>query len=130
MAELKKILSTKETRRETDLHVGKQLRRIRNLRGLSQQALAARINLTFQQLQKYERGTNRISASVLYEFSQILEVPIEDFFKGLSTVPSSPIQPLSKEHCTLLGLYDAAPKNVQKSLLKLLETMNGKAENA
>ncbi len=130
MTEFIKKQSTKESRRETDRHVGKQLRRIRNLRGLSQQALATKINLTFQQLQKYEWGTNRISASVLYEFSQILEVPIAEFYKGLSTAQKEPLAPLSKDHYVLIEIFDSAPKNVQKALLRLLQASNEAFKNA
>ncbi len=51
---------------------------------MSQTALADRIGLTFQQLQKYEKGTNRISAGTLLTFSQILDVPVQHFFEGLT----------------------------------------------
>lgn len=113
--------STKEKRRKIDQKVGENLRTIRSVRGLSQQALSGRIDLTFQQLQKYERGTNRISASVLFELSEILEVEIKQFFKGLSTSPKPAPVPLKKEHQNLLLYYDALPREGQKSLLRLLE---------
>lgn len=64
-----------------DRHVGKRLRLRRALLGLSQEKLADAIGLTFQQIQKYERGTNRISASRLYQFSKILDVPVTYFYE-------------------------------------------------
>lgn len=67
-----------------DVHVGQQVRLRRKFLGLSQQALAEDIGLTFQQLQKYERGANRISCSKLYRISVVLKVPVEYFFLGLS----------------------------------------------
>jgi len=67
--------------------VGQRLRIRRSLLGLSQEKLADAIGLTFQQIQKYERGMNRISAGRLYQFSKILEVPITYFFDQVS--PSS-----------------------------------------
>lgn len=67
-----------------DAHVGERVRLRRTLMGLSQEALGDELNLSFQQVQKYERGTNRISASRLYEISRILDVPISYFFEGVS----------------------------------------------
>ena len=66
-----------------DLHVGKRLRHFRTMQGLSQEAMAKSIGITFQQIQKYERGVNRMSASRLYEFSKLLHVPLEQFFEGI-----------------------------------------------
>ncbi len=64
-----------------DLHVGKRLRMRRSLLGISQEKLADAVNLTFQQIQKYERGTNRVSASRLYQFSRALDVPVAYFYQ-------------------------------------------------
>jgi transcriptional regulator with XRE-family HTH domain len=64
-----------------DVHVGNRLRQKRALMGMSQEKLAESIDLTFQQIQKYERGANRISASRLYQLSKILNVPISYFFE-------------------------------------------------
>lgn len=63
-----------------DAHVGGRLRLRRALIGMSQEKLAEAVGLTFQQVQKYERGTNRVSASRLYQFSKILDVPVSYFF--------------------------------------------------
>jgi transcriptional regulator with XRE-family HTH domain len=63
-----------------DAHVGKRLRFYRKLRSFSQTKLGDSVGLTFQQIQKYERGSNRIGASRLYEFSEILDVPVSSFF--------------------------------------------------
>ncbi len=67
-----------------DVHVGKRLRVRRSLLGLSQEKLAEAIGLTFQQVQKYERGVNRISAGRLYQLSKILEVPISYFYERVN----------------------------------------------
>lgn len=75
-----------------DTHVGAQLRLARKVRGMSQEALAEKLGITFQQVQKYERGANRISSSKLYEAAQTLGVPINVFFDGLSPT-SSPDAP-------------------------------------
>ena len=64
-----------------DVHVGNRLRTRRTLLGLSQMALAEAIGLTFQQIQKYEKGANRMGASRLYDLSQVLGVDIDYFFE-------------------------------------------------
>lgn len=68
-----------------DIHVGTRLRLRRTLLGLSQETLGEAVGITFQQLQKYERGANRISASRLFNLSQVLGVPVGFFFEDLST---------------------------------------------
>ncbi len=64
----------------TDIHVGKRLRLRRTILGLSQDAIGTAIGVTFQQIQKYERGINRIGSSRLHDFSRILNVPVSYFF--------------------------------------------------
>lgn len=69
--------------KDVDKHVGGRLRMLRKERGFSLLTLAPQLNLSYQQLQKYERGQNRISASSLYELAMVLGVPISEFFFGL-----------------------------------------------
>lgn len=66
-----------------DIHVGGRVRLRRTLLGLSQERLGELIGLTFQQVQKYERGTNRIGASRLYDLSRVLDVPIQFFYDDM-----------------------------------------------
>lgn len=73
-----------------DLIVGANVRRLRKTRGLSQEALADRIGLTFQQVQKYEKGTNRISASKLFDIAAALRCVIDDLFDGAAADGTSP----------------------------------------
>lgn len=80
---------TKGTPTDIDVHVGQRLRVRRSLLGMSQEKLAESIGLTFQQVQKYERGTNRVSASRLYDISNVLDVPVSYFFEQLGDSPSS-----------------------------------------
>ena len=77
-----------------DVHVGSRLRVRRTLLGMSQTMLGEAIGLTFQQLQKYEKGKNRISASRLFALSRVLDVPIAYFFDDMSSevAASSPAQ--------------------------------------
>lgn len=67
-----------------DRHVGQVLRARRRALQLSQSAVAARLGISFQQLQKYERGANRISASTLHAVSLVLDLPVARFFDGLA----------------------------------------------
>jgi transcriptional regulator with XRE-family HTH domain len=63
-----------------DVHVGMRVRQRRTLLGMSQEKLGEAVGLTFQQIQKYERGANRIGASRLYEFSKVLDVSVSYFY--------------------------------------------------
>lgn len=71
-----------------DVHVGARVRLRRLSLGLSQEKLGEQLGLTFQQVQKYERGANRIGASRLYAIAQILDAPVSHFFEGLADAPT------------------------------------------
>jgi transcriptional regulator with XRE-family HTH domain len=73
---------TAATKSAIDKHVGSRVRMRRMMLAMSQQKLADGLGLTFQQVQKYEKGTNRIGASRLQEISRILQVPVAFFFEG------------------------------------------------
>src|SRR5260221_7115236 len=66
-----------------DIHVGSRVRLRRTLLGMSQEKLGEAIGLTFQQVQKYERGANRVGASRLYDLSRVLDVPVSYFFEEI-----------------------------------------------
>ncbi len=67
-----------------DVHVGGRVRLRRTLLGLSQEKLGEAVGLTFQQIQKYERGANRIGASRMYDLAQVLEVPVSFFYDDMN----------------------------------------------
>ena len=71
-----------------DVFVGQKLRSRRSLIGVTQESLAEAAGITFQQVQKYEKGRNRLSASRLYQFSRVLEVPVSYFFEGFAAPDS------------------------------------------
>ena len=75
---------------ETDLHVGKRLRRRRRLLGMTQQELASQVGVRFQQIQKYECGANRITASRLYDLARAMNVSVQYFFDGMVTASAMP----------------------------------------
>lgn len=72
-----------------DVHVGSRVRMRRTLLGLSQEKLGEAIGLTFQQVQKYERGANRIGSSRLFDLSRVLDVPVSFFFEDMPNAVSS-----------------------------------------
>lgn len=78
-----------------DMHVGQRIRLRRNLMGLSQEKLGEALGLTFQQVQKYERGANRVSASRLYELARVMDVPVGFFFDGMAGVVPQSAHPLN-----------------------------------
>lgn len=77
-------MTTETQPHPVDLHVGARIRLARKDRGMSQEALADALGLTFQQVQKYERGSNRISASKMFEASKALDLPPAWFFEGVA----------------------------------------------
>ena len=81
---------TKKAPNPIDKHVGSRVRMRRMMLGMSQEKLGDALALTFQQVQKYEKGTNRIGASRLQQISQILQVPVAFFFEGAPHVAGGP----------------------------------------
>lgn len=75
---------TKKVPNPIDVHVGSRVRLRRMLVGMSQEKLGEMLGLTFQQIQKYEKGANRIGASRLYQIAQILDVPVQFFFEDIA----------------------------------------------
>ena len=96
---------------------------------MSQTELADAIGLTFQQLQKYECGMNRISASKLWQISQILDVPVQWFFKEFSDVKDVEKEAfhMKRETLELVRNYVAAPSDVQKKFLSLVKSIASSA---
>jgi transcriptional regulator with XRE-family HTH domain len=80
-------LTAKKAPNPIDKHVGSRVRMRRMMMNMSQEKLGDALGLTFQQVQKYEKGTNRIGASRLQQISEILQVPVSFFFEGAPSVP-------------------------------------------
>lgn len=77
------------SKQNVDAYVGKRLRVRRTMMGLSQKAVADAVGITFQQVQKYEKGTNAMNASRLVEFARFMNVPIAYFFDGIDSPSKS-----------------------------------------
>jgi len=85
------------SKQDIDSHVGKRLRLRRTMMGLSQEAVAKAVGITFQQVQKYEKGANAMNANRLFEFSQFMHVPVAYFFEGLEQALSQAAPGFSEE---------------------------------
>ncbi len=83
MAKRKRRKTAERGPRPVDAHVGRRVRLRRTILGMNQTKLGEALGLTFQQIQKYERGTNRIGSSRLYELSKVLDVPVSFFFDDM-----------------------------------------------
>ncbi|MCF7748828.1 helix-turn-helix domain-containing protein [Sulfitobacter sp. M39] len=107
-----------------DIHVGKKLKQIRTLRRLSQTDVAKRLKLSFQQIQKYEIGSNRVAASRLFELSQILDVTPAYFFEGLhdNTNDAPASDPSIEIVSALAAIHDDALKT---RIVTFIEDVSG-----
>ncbi len=99
-----------------DVHVGARLRVCRTLLGMSQTDLGDALGLTFQQVQKYEKGTNRISASRLYALSGTLDVPIEYFFSDMPTAVAASSPTLGGGRAKKPPSYQPDPMGTRETL--------------
>lgn len=119
---------TKGTPDNVDVHVGQRLRIRRSLMGMSQEKLAESIGLTFQQIQKYERGTNRVSAGRLYQFSKILGVPIAYFYEQFGDIfPTKTITKYGlsdQDQEPFAGIPPTSPSGEEPDLMKRRETID------
>ncbi len=116
---------TKDGPQPVDVHVGRRARERRTLEGMSQTAVAEKLGLTFQQLQKYERGDNHISASRLYELAQLFDVPVSYFFEGMEggkNAPSRDDMVTKRETLELVRAYYAiSDPDVREKIRKLTQ---------
>ncbi len=127
-----------------DVHVGARVRMRRMLIAMSQEKLGESLGLTFQQVQKYEKGTNRIGASRLYQIGSVLGVPIEYFFEGVESgeTGDGPLEPgasagfdmdvLSTAEGIQLNsaFFAITDAKLRKRILDLVKTLGGMADEA
>ena len=98
----------------TDIHVGSRIRLRRNMLGMSQEKLGENLGITFQQIQKYEKGTNRVGASRLQAIASILDVPVSFFFEDAPG--RNPVDPAAWRKATRptsSSISSTAPKGLQ-----------------
>ena len=116
-----------------DVHVGKRVRHRRWMVGMTQQQLAGKVGIKFQQIQKYETGMNRISASRLWDIAEALDVPVSFFFEGLDEqadssamdkdgIPSDILA--DKEALELVRSYYLIPEMQRRRLFELARAIS------
>ncbi len=118
---------------KVDTHVGQKLRQRRWLIGMTQQTLAEKVGIKFQQIQKYETGANRVSASRLWDIAEVLGVPTSYFFDGMEAAEGrdpddknkAPADLLKdKEAMDLVRSYYAIPENQRRRLFELARVLS------
>ena len=110
-----------------DAYVGKRIKLKRTLLGLSQSDLAEALDITFQQVQKYERGKNRVSSSKLYEISHALNVPVNYFFDDFSKKSNNldDKELISADALKLLKYFNAIEDtSIRKSIIGHVRAMS------
>ncbi|MEZ5912712.1 MAG: helix-turn-helix transcriptional regulator [Paracoccaceae bacterium] len=112
-----------------DVHVGKRIRHRRWMVGMTQQQLADSVGIKFQQIQKYETGMNRVSASRLWDIADTLSVPISFFFEGLDDRREAKTKVegdilADKEALELVRSYYAIPENQRRRLFDLARVLS------
>lgn len=117
-----------------DTHVGKRIRHRRWMVGMTQQQLAEGVGIKFQQIQKYETGMNRVSASRLWDIARVLEVPIAYFFEGLDQAEGADAAGVAKddvlsdkEAMNLLRIFHAIPEQQRRRLFELARVLTDAA---
>jgi transcriptional regulator with XRE-family HTH domain len=125
-----------------DLHVGRRLRRRRRLMGMTQQQLADMVGIRFQQIQKYECGANRITASRLFELASALSIAVQYFYDGLATIVAANDPPANdhdeigpevlrqKETLELIRAYYRLGERPRRRLLDLAKALKDDASDA
>ncbi|MGB5560506.1 MAG: helix-turn-helix transcriptional regulator [Paracoccaceae bacterium] len=116
-----------------DVHVGKRIRHRRWMVGMTQQQLAEKVGIKFQQIQKYETGMNRVSASRLWDIAEAVDVPVSFFFEGIdehaahangtSTMIPGDIM-ADKEALELVRSYYSIPENQRRRLFELARVLS------
>ena len=129
-----------------DVHVGARVRMRRTLLGMTQTNLGEAIGLTFQQVQKYERGANRIGSSRLFDLARVLDVPVEFFFedmpaevvgsspgrrpRGAQEAPSYELDPMAKRETLefVRAYYKISNPQVRKRLFEMVKVIGASFE--
>lgn len=114
-----------------DVHVGKRIRHRRWMIGMTQQQLAEKVGIKFQQIQKYETGMNRVSASRLWDIAQAVDVPVSFFFEGLEDGQTHDAVEgdilADKEALQLVRAYYAMPEAQRRQIFELARVLSDAA---
>lgn len=106
-------MNNKKKPNPIDVHVGSRIRLRRNMLGMSQEKLGESLGITFQQIQKYEKGTNRVGASRLQAIASIMNTPVSFFFEGAPGQNGEPAQGLAEEGTAYVADFLNSSEGVQ-----------------
>ena len=129
----RKLRRTRGKPTDVDIVVGQRVRQRRQLLGLSQTKLADALNVTFQQVQKYERGSNRVGAGRLYQLARVLDVPVGYFFETIDAAgaPSNggAAPDLTREQVTLVRAFETiGDAGIRRRITELVREIAGKRD--
>ncbi|WP_420411641.1 helix-turn-helix domain-containing protein [Roseibium sp.] len=123
-------MPSKKAPNPTDIHVGSRVRLRRMMLGMSQEKLGEALGITFQQIQKYEKGTNRIGASRLQHIATVLKAPVSFFFEDLPEGENTTVADIntlatrSPGAMKLLQVFNSLDTQGQQGLLRIAETID------
>ncbi|THK37635.1 XRE family transcriptional regulator [Ensifer sp. MPMI2T] len=113
---------------EISATVGQNIRTLRAMTGMSQMTLAEKLGITFQQVQKYEKGTNRVSAPKLVLMAEIFKTPISTFFSNIELLPSKDggvtLPTFGKDGMRAARLFEVLPPKIQGAALRVLQSLS------
>lgn len=115
---------------DVDKKVGENLLKLRLFCGMTQETLADAVGVKFQQLQKYEKGKNRVSVSRLWWLSHVLGIPIAEFYDGIEGTPRSDALKLTPDQLALIRKYNMLPEPQKKALqdyIRFLRAQKGQS---
>lgn len=113
-----------------DIHVGRRIKEIRTVRGFTQSNVAEHLGISFQQLQKYETGANRVSASRMFELSKLLQVSPSFFFEGLEGEKYESMPPMDMETARIASVLSSITNEKLKSRLNTLISEIARSDSA
>jgi transcriptional regulator with XRE-family HTH domain len=115
---------------DIDKKVGENLQKFRLFRGMTQETLADAVGVTFQQLQKYEKGKNRVSVSRLWWLSHVLGIPVGQFYDGIEGAPRADALKLTPEQLALIKKYNTLLEPQKKSLQDYMRFLRAQREQS
>jgi len=113
---------------DIDKRVGENLLKFRLFRGMTQETLADAVGVTFQQIQKYEKGKNRVSVSRLWWLSHVLGIPVAEFYDGIDGAPRSDALKLTPEQLALIKKYNTLLAPQKKALQDYMRFLRSRRE--
>lgn len=106
-----------------DIQVGQRIKAARKLQKLTQTDLADGVGVSYQQIQKYENGDNRVSASMLYEIAQALNIPMAYFYNGIERPNKGGIDEFDSRELTIIRKYRKMPPDKQNAVYRVVNSL-------